>query len=577
MKLTLRYILTFAALQWMQTVFGQEFSINIATKEIGRRDELQVEYVINGSNKVTNFTPPYFKDWHILSGPSFASMSSNINGKRQSSSRYVYILKPERAGEVKLPGTSVEVDGKILSCSEVTVTVMKQDHLAATPAPNSLSLQHVFTDETQGENLASESVLKPGENIRDKVRKNLFVKAFVSKKKCYVGEPVLVTYKLYSRLNTRSRVVKQPGFSAATVLEMTTDNDGIEKRETINGKEYRSYVIRRVQLLPLQAGVVTVGQTAVENNISFYAAPSSTRDLFYDAPRTEEHTVTVSNEPVNIEVIDLPAAAVNKKFNGAVGHFQVFTKLKKDTIASNETNLLWVIVSGEGNFNSVSLPQINWGKNIYHFDEIVTEEIDKLQFPASGKKIFEIPFECTERGKLQIPVVSFTFFNPATDKYETVATKPLYLIVTNAAVKKMQQQTTTVKDSGISPKYLFFLIPLVFAIGSIFIWLRRNKTKKPALTAVYPASADAVMRESCKPGVNFSAEYSDLLLIQNDHEFYNKAREIADNMIKNNIGNKKMLTEVLKNCNEALYTPIIMTGKKEVLDKLQQAYAGDAL
>ncbi len=576
MKLSLKYILSFVSLVVMQSVFGQEFSIVVSSKEIGKKDQVQVEYVINGTTRISNFIPPYLtKDWQILSGPSFSQMSSTINGRSQAVTKYVYLLIPVRSGDLKLPGTTVEADGKNLSCKDVSITVKKEDHLPGTPTPNnSLQLIDLMADEPR-DDFASESILKHGENISAKVKKNLFVKASVSKKKCYVGEPILVTYKLYSRLNTRSRVVKQPNFSAATVVEMTTETDGIEKREVINGKTYRSYVIRKVQLLPLQAGIVTVGQTSVENNISFFSSPSSSRDRFYDAPRTEEHTVTISNDPINIEVMDLPATNENESFNGAVGKFQVFTRLKKDTIASNETNSLLVIVNGEGNFNSVNLPKIQWSKNMYHFDETVIEEVDKLQFPVSGKKIFEIPFECNEKGNLKMPAVTFTFFNPAKGKYETLETNPLDLIVKNATIQKTKGHTVAVKDSGLTPQYLFFLVPILFVIGGIIIAISKTKRRQGLTVTNSGAAVSTEIIETPKAVFNFSAEYGDLVQLQDDKEFYSKARGIASQMMEESTADKNVLAQLVKDCNEALYTPVNTTSKKEVLDKLQQAYNGD--
>src|SRR5688572_19944345 len=65
-----------------------------------------------------------------------------------------------------------------------------------------------------------EYILKPGENTARKISDNLFVKAQAEKKTCYVGEPIVVTYKLYSRLTATSKITKQPTLGGFSVYDM---------------------------------------------------------------------------------------------------------------------------------------------------------------------------------------------------------------------------------------------------------------------------------------------------------------------------------------------------------------------
>src|SRR6201999_3240685 len=96
-----------------------------------------------------------------------------------------------------------------------------------------------------------EFVLKPGENIRDKVRKNLFVKVQVDRNTCYVGEPIVATYKLYSRLNAESRVTKRPSLNGFSVYDMIDPGADAVSVEKLNGKAYTVHTIRKTQLIPL--------------------------------------------------------------------------------------------------------------------------------------------------------------------------------------------------------------------------------------------------------------------------------------------------------------------------------------
>jgi len=55
--------------------------------------------------------------------------------------------------------------------------------------------------------------LKPGENAADKIQKDLFIKLDVSKTSCYVGQPIIVSFKLYTRLRSESTITDAPSFN----------------------------------------------------------------------------------------------------------------------------------------------------------------------------------------------------------------------------------------------------------------------------------------------------------------------------------------------------------------------------
>ena len=51
------------------------------------------------------------------------------------------------------------------------------------------------------------------------------MKVLVDKRVCFVGEPVTAIFKLYSRLESKSDIVKNPGFYGFTVQDMINLDD----------------------------------------------------------------------------------------------------------------------------------------------------------------------------------------------------------------------------------------------------------------------------------------------------------------------------------------------------------------
>ena len=91
----------------------------------------------------------------------------------------------------------------------------------------------------------------------------------VDKRTCFIGEPVTATFKLYSRLESRSDIVKNPGFYGFTVQDMIGLEDNIVTTEIINGKKFDVHTVRKVQLYPLQAGSFTIDPMEIENKVRF--------------------------------------------------------------------------------------------------------------------------------------------------------------------------------------------------------------------------------------------------------------------------------------------------------------------
>src|SRR5215472_8036215 len=106
-------------------------------------------------------------------------------------------------------------------------------------------------------------VLRPGENVKEKIRKNLFVKVQVDKNSCYVGEPIVATYKLYTRLSSESRFTKRPSLNGFSVYDMVDPSSEPVSVDKLNGKEYAVHIIRKTQLIPLQAGSIDMNPVEV--------------------------------------------------------------------------------------------------------------------------------------------------------------------------------------------------------------------------------------------------------------------------------------------------------------------------
>lgn len=332
-----------------------------------------------------------------------------------------------------------------------------------------------------------ESQVRPGENIDEKIKKNFFLKAEVTKTECYVGEPIMAVFRAYSRLDANSQVVKRPSLSGFSVIEMVDAYNNQPDIEKYNGKYFYVHLIRKVQLFPLQPGSFTLEPAEVESVIHLRSSSDNPgglrklRDIFRKNHRSSdpslERQITFETPPVNIHVNPLPDKGQPEDFAGAVGNFSVIFQMEDATVMLKEPVAVKLIVSGTGNFPLITDPPVAWPPGVEASEPTVTEEVNKYAYPLSGLKIFKYTLEHQHPGTYTIPVIRFSFFDPSTKSYKMAETNPLnYTVSPGSGKKKKASEDIVVKSKETPLQYYYFgLIALVIIAIVVFQLVRNSK------------------------------------------------------------------------------------------------------
>ena len=93
-----------------------------------------------------------------------------------------------------------------------------------------------------------------------------------------------------------------------------------------------------------------------------------------------------------------------------------------------------VTVKGKGNFNQLVAPVINWPSGTEGFEPSITDLLDKSVKPLEGSRTFRYAFVASKPGSYLLPAISFSFFDPDSNKYKR---------------NESSQQSFTVTDSGV--------------------------------------------------------------------------------------------------------------------------------
>ena len=88
-----------------------ELVASVSKNKLGLNQRVRIQFTVNKQG-ADDFSPPNFKNFQIVSGPSQSISQSWINGKKSFSQTYTYIIKPLKKGEFLIPVASIKLNEK---------------------------------------------------------------------------------------------------------------------------------------------------------------------------------------------------------------------------------------------------------------------------------------------------------------------------------------------------------------------------------------------------------------------------------------------------------------------------------
>jgi hypothetical protein len=440
-------------------------------------ESFRVQYVLDDLIRENDFFPPDFKDFRFVSGPDvYEAQAYGTDGPKKLRN-IVYTLEAVNPGRFMIKGASARVDDHFIKSDDVWLEVIsraeavKKGLQTGLPEPDAAYF------------------LRPGEDPYRKIRDNLFLKVMVDKRTCFVGEAVTATFKLYSRLMSKSDIVKNPGFYGFTVQDMIGLNDRQSSTETINGKTFDVHTIRKVQLYPLRPGSFTIDPMEVTNKVEFSGSAVNKKPeqeivegVFPDDDRNktvnmEEYESNMSSPSLAITVKPSPSKNRPAGYTGATGNFSITASVTKNELAKNEEGQLVVRISGKGNFIQLPEPFIQWPAGIERFDSRVTDSLDHNRSPLAGTRTFRVSFVSARPGHYSIPAVGFSFFDPDSNNYKTISTPVIRVTISDREKTTGIGRLTSREETEHSYAFIIWLAGLIVfaAAGAWLVWFRKRK------------------------------------------------------------------------------------------------------
>ena len=325
----------------------------------------------------------------------------------------------------------------------------------------------------------------------------LFINATTNKREIYVGEQIIVTYKLHTRLNNLENyeIPSEPNLNGFWKKDLPISSRF--KQENINGVTYLTAVIKKTVLTAQKSGKLTIDPMEVTCNTRVLNQQNRSRSWPNFGNIYSLKKEFISSRPIVINVSELPNPKP-KGFKGAVGEFNISSNIDKIELKANDAITYSIKITGTGNIELIDAMKINFPEDFEVYDPKINDNIIEGGNKRSTKN-YEFLLIPRYEGSYEIPSYTFIFFNPKTKKYITKKTSKYNISVlksdnnekgyvpitqqeiieSNKDINYIKIDTVLVKKSDKNQNlklfYLLFFLPiLVIIILRIILFFKKD-------------------------------------------------------------------------------------------------------
>ena len=370
---------------------------------LNRQFVLNVE--ISGTQQLDEDPPvlPDLSAFAVYLGSGTSTSMQIVNGRTSLSLTFQHRFQATAEGTFEIGPVTVRAGGRDLRTEPLTIRITDG------PAPTSRSGPP-----------GADGTVAP---------EDLFITATASKPRVYVNEPVIVEYRIFTRVDVDGyNITQQPGTTGFWVEELEDPQARVEQ-VVRDGRQYTSAVVRRVALFPTGAGTKTLAPLTLETQVR---VQRRSRSLFGDpfgGLFGSRVSVVVGSNPVEIEVLPLPEAGRPDAFTGLVGRLEVSASIDRIDAETNDALTYRLEVSGTGNIRTLPEPELGFPSDVEVYPPDVSERVDPTEDGVRGSKIFEYVIVPRAPGQVTIPAVKLAYFDVDAGTYAAAASDPITLTV----------------------------------------------------------------------------------------------------------------------------------------------------
>jgi hypothetical protein len=360
--------------------------------------------------------------FEILYGPSTSEshQSTYVNGKYTSNTSYgfTYVLRPKKIGTFTIPSATATIKGSKYKSSALTIKVLPNDRQGSASSSSQSG--------TSSQKSASSAAASSSNVSADQI----FIRVLPSKTRVREQEGLLVTYKIYTRVDIVGlENPKFPEFKGFMAQEIELPQNRQWDMENYHGANYQTTILKQTILYPQESGSLTINKGTFDLVIRVKNKNTRQRSIFDDFFETySDVKKTVSTGSVKIQVDPLPSGKP-ADFCRVAGNLKMSSSISATKVKANEAVTVKIKISGNGNLKMIPTPELTFPADFEAYDPKVDNAFKNTTAGVTGTKTIEYLVIPRFPGTFEIPSTTISYFDLASKSYKTLTTEPYTLEV----------------------------------------------------------------------------------------------------------------------------------------------------
>jgi hypothetical protein len=398
-----------------------EFHMSVDRNRVGTEDTFRLEIVVGNAPEgaVVQFPAP--ADFEVLSRNQSTQMSYSIGpggmGVMRNVQKYTLVMRANRPGTLVIPPAGLQTATKTYHTQSITMEVVPGRLAPDRPSrPQSTSPFGFPPGFFPGDDFFGDLPDPFDEPMVPRGEADLFLRSSLDKSEAYVGEQVMLSLFIYSRMDLMSvDTVTMPKLDGFWSQDFKSPSELRPEEAVVNGVRYRRYLLRQKALFPMKPGEYTI------------EAPSAdiTTGVFFAGSRVHK-----TGNPVTLKVKPLPKGGDGSTL---VGRWRLSRELANTQVTLGEPVQLKLVLEGRGNLQAATLPALKVPPGIKVFDPETVDKATSAQGKLGGRRTVEYVLVPQQTGEFVLPGLTLDYFDPDSHTWETTSVDPVTLTVRPAA------------------------------------------------------------------------------------------------------------------------------------------------
>jgi len=377
----------------------------------GEQFSLSIQVESSQSHNMELPTLPDMDGIRVLSSnPARSTSISMINGVTTRTTTYTYTFIAMDAGDYTIPPIDIRVDGEVKQTNPIDIEVLEKSSLSG--------------DHTQ--------------------LPDIFVQVEVDDEQPVVGQQMVASVVLYFKQGVEVTSY-QPSFGWRTDGFWKEELENISQPQAestiMNGVRYRRATLLRYALFPSRSGEFTLDEYELQAGIRSQPRRDDRFGSFFGGPGSNQRRVTLSSDPVTINVQPLPGREESIGIN-AVGDLSVERSVNSTQIKSGEAIELVTKIEGEGNIPLINRPEYAFPDGFDKFNPRESSNVERRGLSIRGDKSFTELLVSRAPGNYEFPEEQIAVFDPDTRSYRYVTLPAIEFEVLPAATPAVAASET---------------------------------------------------------------------------------------------------------------------------------------